>query len=527
MTTDLDSADSAKPAQTTATDDHAEIEARIKKSERLLSEVADKGAGVPQESAGAFKRILQWLMRLLSRFSNALTGQSGPNAYSQAHDDLENAKTPAEMAAVAKKASLASKEDSAAVSRMTDGEVQSRVGALLQARAGLDGAEAAVYSTLASSQFKPAPEHEDIIAAALESQAKAIGELKSESESMLEQIRRALQIRGNVSIDVHKLNLSQLTDLAKETNLPDVLKLCEHAKRENGEIKLLKETASNTYKAAWESMIPLEKVQGAASRIWSAEELEDLLTRFAKKEPEVARQRELLEQSRIAAAHNSDAPTLSPMGQAMTLMKSGDSEALRRKAEVDAAKATAERKAAQAEMTLTEEQAAKRAQDKEASANFLKRIKALDADGQGRVLGQDGKPLSPQERAQAQQAAKDEIAGKAQDLVSAASAAAPAVSAVNPAAGATLAVAGTVLGAAAMTEEAKSNFLKLRSLAVRPGKPVVGFPEDPLAEEYVQANETVRALAEQAGQLGTQAHAEELKDDGAGALPDLPKPLGC
>lgn len=517
----------AKPSSSVSEDDRAKVEDRVKKNEKLLSELADKGSSVPQESAGAFKALLQWLMRLLGRFGRALTGPSnGSNAYAKAADDLEAAKTPAEMAAIAKQASLASKEDSAAVRRMTEGETQSRVSALLQARAGLDAAEATIYAQLASGQFKPAPEQEDILAAALESQAQVISELNSESETMLEQIRRALRIRGNVSLDVDKLNLGQLTDLAKQSNLPDVLKLCEHAMREAGEIKLLKDTATKTYKAAWDSMMPLEKVHGAASRIWTADELESQLKLFEKKDPETAKQRELLEQSQIASKHAGDASQMSPAGRAMSRMTSGNTDELRRKAAEDAAKAEAARKAAQANLTEAEDQASKRAQNQAASAKELKRIQALDASGEGRVLGQDGKPLADSDREAAQKAAQDAIA-KAQGISSTVSVVAPVVSVVNPAAGATLAAAGTAIGAVSTTASTALNLAEIRARVqanLRPEEIGREIPDDP----YAAASRTVRSLAKKAGQVDGQGPmaSDGVKDDGVGDLPDAPKPAG-
>ena len=517
-----ESSNAGASAPAFADSEREQLQARMARSEQLLQEAAERGGSVPQENAGLFRSLLQFLLRIKSRIANMLRGTSGPNEYSRAADEMDGARTPQQMADIAKQSSFASKNDRHAVAQMTDEALQSKVGALLQAHSGLDGAEAAVYATLASSQYKPSPEQEDIIAAAMESQAQAIENLSIERQSLLDQIRQALRVRGDVSLDVDKMNLHSLAEMAKAKNLPDVIKLCEHCKREDGELEMLKMGATKTYEHAWMSMMPMERLQGAASRIWSSDEQEKILHKFGRDHKDEAKQRELLDQSQVAARHVAPEDR-GAAGQSMALMSSGNGDELRRRAAQDA-QDVAKRKAAQAEVQQDEERLTLQAQRQAASAANDKRAQSLAAAGQGRVLGSDGKPLSDAERSSAQKAAQDAIskAKGVSDTVATVSTVAPVVAAINPAAGAALATAGKV----AVGASAALNLAKLRANAQAGLSPdEIGKPMPTENDPYNQANATVRAYAAKAGQIKTDAApANDDRDDGGAYPSDAPKP---
>ncbi len=415
-------------------EDTAEAAEAVRRQAKLLGESANVIERAHPSLFEMFKDLLSGLFRRLARLVEMLRGKSAAEPIRDAARDVQNAQNNAQLADAARKGG-------AAVGRLDNSDTRTannslsgkQLQALLQERAGLDEASALLYCATANASFKPAPDNLTILSAALEAQARTVQSLQKDFDEDLGLMRESLRIRTR---DIHpsQIERMELKDMqkivkAKAQQSPemfdDLVALGQRLDATAGDLVEVRHAAEATFARAWEALLPMQSLQGAASRIWDADVLTTNIEALEKAQPEVARQRELLERQRLARGHGnqpakSDQAAADAAPPAAAAGAGGAASAADDGVDIQAA----------AMASLTPEHLAALQARRERSAQVARHAAALDAAGQGRALNSDGKPMTEKEQALAQAQARDVIArarsASAEAVPSAASAPAPA-----------------------------------------------------------------------------------------------------
>lgn len=422
------------PAGAAAGGEREEAAEAVRRQAKLLGESANVIERAHPSLFEMFKDLLSGLFRRLARLVEMLRGKSAAEPIRDAARDVQNAQNNAQLADAARKGG-------AAVSRLDNSDTRTannslsgkQLQSLLQERAGLDEASALLYCATANASFKPAPDNLTILTAALEAQAGTVQSLQKDFDEDLGLMRESLRIRTR---DIHpsQIERMELKDMqkivkAKAQQSPemfdDLVALGQRLDATAGDLAAVRHAAEATFARAWEALLPMQSLQGAASRIWDADALTKKIEALEKAQPEVARQRELLERQRLARGHGNQ-PAKSDQGAASAApAAAAGGAALAADDGVDIQAA--------AMASLTPDHLAALQARRERSAQVARHAAALDAAGQGRALNSDGKPMTEQEQALAQAQARDVIARARSASAEAVPSAAPVPTAPVPA----------------------------------------------------------------------------------------------
>lgn len=306
------------------------IAAQLKDAEDALAEIAKNGHKVANENLGLFKRLLQSILRTMSRMANFISGRGGPNQYDAAAQRVASAKSSAEASkAVAEvpnsngfdaqklnEADAAKQDGATPKDRANAKNTAQSAGAAVAPKSTQDPQEvktseslkgqaddlvrasrikSPLLALLALSDHKSGPSTDMIRASALQCFADEIVAMRSKSNALLAQMREVVQSIEPMQEDLLALaKIEHFETIAKNAQLPALSQLCLMFRDQATETDKQLAMAQDLYKMAWASMVPLASVQGALNAIWSDSEQAQLLEAFAKADPQTVTQRSAL-----------------------------------------------------------------------------------------------------------------------------------------------------------------------------------------------------------------------------------------